>query len=102
MLEYDTDIIVQHLDLFASDLCPASIISDFHLLGGSTGVEAVTSSRKDIGKNVPALIVSGDTSKVVQDASSLENSEIMSKPVNTTRLLESARTAIVKGIVPPE
>jgi hypothetical protein len=71
-------------------------------LDGSTGVEAVISIRKDIGKNVPAFIVSGDTSKVVQEARSLENSAIMSKPVNTIRLLESARTAIVEGLVPPE
>ena len=89
--------VVKHLD---AD--PQLIISDFHLLDGSTGVEAVISIRKDIGKNVPAFIVSGDTSKVVQDARSLENSAIMSKPVNTARLLESARAAIVNGVVPPE
>jgi len=89
--------VVKHLE---SD--PELIISDFHLLDGSTGVEAVTSIRKYIGKNVPAFIISGDTSKVVQDARSLENSAIMSKPVNTTRLLESARITIAKGVVPPE
>ena len=89
--------VVNHLDCD-----PDLIISDFHLLDGSTGVEAVSSIRKDIGKNIPAFIVSGDTSKVVQDARSLENSAIMNKPINTARLLESARTAIVKGRVPPE
>jgi protein-histidine pros-kinase len=89
--------VVRHLD---AD--PDLIISDFHLLDGSTGVEAVRSIREHIGKNVPAFIVSGDTSKVVQDARALENSAIMSKPVNTTRLLESARAAVVKGFVPPE
>ena len=89
--------VVKHLDAE-----PKLIISDFHLLDGSTGVEAVISIRKDIGKTVPAFIVSGDTSKMVQDARSLENSAIMSKPVNTARLLESARTAIVTGAVPPE
>ena len=89
--------VVKHLDAE-----PQLIISDFHLLDGSTGIEAIISIRKDIGKNVPAFIVSGDTSKVVQDARSLENSAIMSKPVNTARLLESARAAIVNGVVPPE
>jgi hypothetical protein len=39
---------------------------------------------------------------VVQEARSLENSAIMSKPVNTARLLESARAAIVNGVVPAE
>jgi len=89
--------VVRHLDVD-----PALIISDFHLLDGSTGVEAVASIRKDVGKTVPAFIVSGDTSKVVQDARSLDNSTIMSKPVNTNRLLELARTTIVTGVVPPE
>jgi CheY-like chemotaxis protein len=89
--------VVRHLDID-----PDLIISDFHLLDGSTGVEAVTSIRKDVGKTVPAFIVSGDTSKVVQDARSLENSIVMSKPVNTAQLLDSARAAISIGIVPPE
>ncbi|MFQ5983075.1 MAG: PAS domain S-box protein [Woeseiaceae bacterium] len=93
----EAQALVTHLDTK-----PDLIISDFHLLDGSTGVEAVTSIREDVGKTVPAFIVSGDTSKVVQDARSLVNSAIMSKPVNTTRLLESARTAILKGIVPAE
>lgn len=89
--------VVRHLDVD-----PDLIISDFHLLDGSTGVEAVASIRKNVGKNLPAFIVSGDTSKVVQDAKSLENSLIMSKPVNTNRMLESARTAIAEGAVPDE
>jgi PAS domain S-box-containing protein len=89
--------VVRHLDVD-----PDLIISDFHLLDGSTGVEAVTSIRKDVGKKVPAFIVSGDTSKVVQDARTLENSTIMSKPVNTDRMLELARATIAEGEVPPE
>jgi hypothetical protein len=32
----------------------------------------------------------------------LENSTIMSKPVNTERMLELARVTIAKGEVPPE
>jgi PAS domain S-box-containing protein len=93
----EAQAVVKHLDVD-----PDLIISDFHLLDGSTGVEAVASIRKDVGKTVPAFIVSGDTSKVVQDARSLENSIVMSKPVNTARLLDWVRTAISNGIVPPE
>jgi PAS domain S-box-containing protein len=89
--------VVRHLDVD-----PDLIISDFHLLDGSTGIEAVASIRKDVGKTVPAFIISGDTSKVVQEARALENSLIMSKPVNTNRLLEAARTAVTNGEVPPE
>ncbi|MEQ9561224.1 MAG: response regulator, partial [Woeseiaceae bacterium] len=78
---------------------PDLIISDFHLLDGSTGVEAVTWIRRHFGRDLPAFIVSGDTSKVVQDARSLENSRLMSKPVNINHLLELARKAVATGIV---
>lgn len=80
---------------------PALIISDFHLLDGSTGVEAVTAIRKFYVKNLPSFIVSGDTSKVVKDARLLGNCTVMSKPVNTTRLLSAARIAVQTGVVPP-
>jgi PAS domain S-box-containing protein len=81
---------------------PELIISDFHLLDGSTGVEAVAAIRKEFDSNIPAFIVSGDTSKVVQEARLIENSAIMNKPINTDHLLEVARVAIITGQVPPE
>ena len=89
--------VVKHLDT-----SPQLVISDFHLLDGSTGVEAVTAIRKEFDAVIPALIVSGDTSKVVQDARKLDNSVMMSKPVNTNHMLQVARTAIATGIIPKE
>ena len=89
--------VVKHLDT-----APQLVISDFHLLDGSTGVQAVSAIRKEFNTLIPAFIVSGDTSKVVQDARTLENSAIMSKPVNTDQLLRLARAAIATGIVPTE
>ena len=81
---------------------PALIVSDFHLLDGSTGVEAVTDIRKHFGVNIPAFIVTGDTSKVVKEAHSVENSTLMNKPVNTARLLAAARIATQTGAVPAD
>ncbi len=87
--------VVNHLDA-----PPDLIISDFHLLDGSTGVEAVAMVRKEFGTSIPAFIVTGDTSKMVQDARSTENCIIMNKPVNTDQLLKNAFTAIASGTVP--
>lgn len=81
---------------------PVLLISDFHLLGGSTGVEAVGLIRAHYDRVIPAFIVSGDTSKVVRDARMLENSTLMSKPIDTVRLLNAARHAIVSGTVPED
>jgi hypothetical protein len=69
------------------------------LLDGSTGVDAVSSIRTVFGEDLPAIIVSGDTSKVVHDARLLTNCRLMSKPVNIDQLLELARKAITTGIV---
>jgi len=89
--------VVEHLDS-----PPELIISDFHLLDGSTGVEAVADIRRRFDQIIPAFIVSGDTSKMVQDARSTENCAIMNKPVNTDHLLKIAKAAISTGIVPPD
>jgi CheY-like chemotaxis protein len=89
--------LVAHLDS-----PPELIISDFHLLDGSTGVEAVAEIRRKFDHNIPAFIVSGDTSKMVQEARSTENCAIMNKPVNTNHLLKVAKAAIATGIVPPD
>lgn len=81
---------------------PALLISDFHLLDGSTGVEAVSTIRDHYKTDIPAFIVSGDTSKVVKDARLLHNCTLMSKPVDTNRLLAAARLAVDFGEVPED
>jgi CheY-like chemotaxis protein len=81
---------------------PDLIISDFHLLDGSTGVEAVAMIRNEFDRNIPAFIVTGDTTKMVQDAKSTDNCIIMNKPINTDRLLRGAIIAIDTGQVPED
>ncbi len=81
---------------------PDLIISDFHLLDGSTGVEAVQAIRDYFSMNIPAFIVSGDTSKVVQEARALDNSSIMNKPVDTDHLLQIAVATIESGVIPQD
>jgi len=93
----ETRALIKHLDE-----APVLIVSDFHLLDGSTGVEAVCEIREFYDQNIPAFIVSGDTSKVVRDARPVDNSTLMSKPVNTARLLAAARIATRTGEVPQD
>ncbi len=89
--------IMKHLDE-----SPALLISDFHLLDGSTGVEAVSVIREFFAEQIPAFIVSGDTSKVVKESRLLDNCTLMSKPIDTNRLLAAARQAIHSGHVPQD
>jgi len=81
---------------------PALLVSDFHLLDGSTGVEAVSAIREHYDETIPAFIVSGDTSKVVKDARLLDNCTLMCKPIDTNRLLSAARHAVATGVVPQD
>lgn len=41
---------------------PHLIISDLHLLGGQTGVDAIGSLRREFGNEIPAFLTSGDIS----------------------------------------
>ena len=93
----EAQALIKHLDEL-----PKLVISDFHLLGGSTGVEAVDQIREHYDELIPAFIVSGDTSKVVKEARLLDNCTLMNKPVNTARLLAAARIATLTGTVPED
>ncbi len=89
--------IIGHLDVV-----PSLVISDFHLLDGTTGVEAIQGIREHYELDIPAFIVSGDTSKVVKDTRPLENCTMMNKPVDTSRLLSAAAIATRTGKVPAD
>jgi DNA-binding response OmpR family regulator len=93
----ESNALIEHLDQE-----PALIISDFHLSDGSSGVDAVSGIRDYFDAEIPAFIVSGDTSKVVREARLLENCTLMSKPVNTARLLAAAKFATRSGRVPSD
>jgi PAS domain S-box-containing protein len=93
----EANALIQH-----TDEPPILLISDFHLLDGSTGVEAVSLIREYYDAEIPAFIVSGDTSKVVKEARLLDNCTLMSKPVDTARLLTAAHSASISGCVPQD
>ncbi|MDJ0760114.1 MAG: PAS domain S-box protein [Woeseiaceae bacterium] len=79
---------------------PALVITDYHLADNSTGVEVIKLVRGHFDSDLPAFIVSGDTSKVVTDARPVENCQLFSKPINTDELLDAARDAVETGLVP--
>lgn len=78
---------------------PDLIISDYHLQDGSNGIAAIVSIRAHYGRNIPALIVTGDTSKLMLEARHIDNCLILNKPVHTDQLLFHAVKAIENGMV---
>lgn len=79
---------------------PVLLVSDFYLLDGSTGVEAVSMVRRHYDAEIPAFIVTGDTSKIVTEARLLDNCALLSKPVNAAQMLAAAKFAASSGQVP--
>lgn len=73
---------------------PDAIISDFRLSDRETGIDAVARIRHELGIDVPAMIVTGDTApkslRLIQDS----GLRCLSKPVTADRLLHALGSLI--------
>ena len=71
------------------------LITDYHLGGTETGMDVITAVRLEIGPDLKALLVTGDTSSAVKHLEHDANTRIASKPINADdflRLLEVLRS----------
>lgn len=68
---------------------PDLIISDYHLRGAETGADVVAIVRERLGTDVPAIFVTGDTSKVARAGARLDNTTLLSKPTQVDDLLSA-------------
>ncbi len=67
------------------------MISDYHLDRGESGTYAIVRVRAAVGREVPAILMSGDTSgRVRAETASLANCVLMTKPTDTDELIETA------------
>lgn len=69
------------------DRSPDLIISDYHLADSSNGVDTILKLRERCARDIPAMIITGDTSRVVDDARNIRNCELLNKPINPDHLL---------------
>jgi PAS domain S-box-containing protein len=76
-----------------ASVLPDVIVSDYHLRGPETGADVVAAVRVRLRSNVPAIFVTGDTSKVANDAK-LGNAILLSKPTNVDELLGAIQRCI--------
>jgi two-component system CheB/CheR fusion protein len=68
---------------------PDLIISDYHLGEGETGIDAILAARRTLGRTLPALLLSGDTSATLRQLADLPDCRVLNKPVDV-ELLSSA------------
>jgi PAS domain S-box-containing protein len=69
------------------------IVTDYHLSDTQTGLDIVAAVRRTLGRDVPAILVTGDTSPSVVEVA-LAGLATMNKPVDVNRLLTVAENLI--------
>lgn len=80
--------------LARTDRRPDLIITDYHLGGGETGIDAIAAARRHAGRTLPALLLSGDTSTALQRLADLPACRVLSKPVDVEQLSSAIAGAL--------
>ena len=73
------------------ELPPDLILSDLHLGDGPDGIEAIAAVRMQCGYEVPAILITGDTSHAEMRRASDSGHPVLFKPVQPHKLLNALR-----------
>ncbi|UDL89391.1 response regulator [Mesorhizobium sp. PAMC28654] len=92
------EVLRVHAEALAVGEAPVDlIIADYRLGEGATGLEAVRALRAHLGRAVPSIIVTGDTSPSRLKEVSASGSRILHKPIAGEELREAIRAACGEG-----
>jgi CheY-like chemotaxis protein len=75
--------------LGADETLPHAIIADYRLRDGYTGADAIGYIRKRLGRQIPGLILTGDTEPARLAEASASGFELLHKPVEPNRLQQA-------------
>ncbi|HEY1392546.1 MAG TPA: hybrid sensor histidine kinase/response regulator [Methylibium sp.] len=70
---------------------PDLILSDLHLGGGPDGIAAIEALRRQFGYDVPAILITGDTSHQEMRRATDSGHPVLFKPVQARKLLNALR-----------
>ncbi|MBL8698114.1 MAG: PAS domain S-box protein [Alphaproteobacteria bacterium] len=73
---------------------PELVISDYHLGNGETGLEVLRQIRAVLGRPVPALMLSGDTSRIMREITQQEGIRLLNKPADPVEFLAEIRNLL--------
>jgi PAS domain S-box-containing protein len=79
------DEALEHVESFVPDL----VLSDYHLRGLETGTDVLAAVRNRLHRDVPAIFVTGDTSKIALTDANLATATLLSKPTQVDELLDA-------------
>jgi PAS domain S-box-containing protein len=63
------------------------VLTDYHLDEGETGLAVLGQLRELAGRDLPAVVLSGDTSSIVGNLAAIERVRVLRKPVDAARLV---------------
>jgi signal transduction histidine kinase/CheY-like chemotaxis protein len=72
-------------------LRPDALLCDYNLHGSPDGIETIRHLRAALGRNVPAVVMTGDTRSQTVDLISAQGVSVLIKPFTAEALLESLR-----------
>lgn len=74
------------------DAPPTVVISDYQLSDGEIGTDGIRLIRSKFGVPVPAIVLTGDTSRVTVSLDATECTVLLNKPVTVDQLMEAVRS----------
>jgi signal transduction histidine kinase len=77
------------------DLPPDLVLSDLHLGDGPDGIDAIEAIRRACGCEIPAILITGDTSHEELRRASDSGHMVLCKPVQPRKLLSALRGLVV-------
>ena len=72
-------------------LRPDVLLSDYNLRGSQDGMETIKQLRAALGRNVPAVVITGDIRSETVDSISSQGVSVLIKPFSADELLEALR-----------
>ncbi len=63
------------------------LVTDYHLSNGETGTQVISALRQDLGQQLKAVLITGDTSSAMKEVRSDDRLRLARKPINAEELL---------------
>jgi PAS domain S-box-containing protein len=63
------------------------LVTDYHLSNGETGTQVITALREDLGQDLKAVLITGDTSSALKELQRDERLRLARKPIRAEELL---------------
>jgi two-component system, sensor histidine kinase len=72
----------------------ALLITDYHLRDGETGAQVIAGVRQALRRELPAVLITGDTSSTIRARRPDDRVHLVSKPIVADQLLEMLKTLL--------